>query len=320
MALRSPLNVHWELTNLCNLKCVHCYQQDDGPRGRLPAAETLWTITQRIVDAGVFELTLTGGEILLVPQLREIVAFLNESGIRPHITSNGMLVSDAIADWIAASQVTFQVSIDSADPERHNGVRQSPRAYEAALAGVRRLVKRGVNVSFAYTAMPGNTDDIEAVVALAEGSGVTRVCVGEVLPEYGPSELRQRLRLTPETFSTFAADVDNVKEAYEGRVDVAVALLSGHRFDARLRESPCTAMDRDLAILYDGWAYPCPFVRDISQRLGNVINEPITDIWIGAAATKFRAEKSTRSVKHCITNPGVSGPIPVTIQSRPNTV
>jgi radical SAM protein with 4Fe4S-binding SPASM domain len=319
MALRSPLNVHWELTNLCNLRCVHCYQQDDGPRGRLPAADTLCTIAQRIVDAGVFEVTLTGGEVLLVPQLREIVAFLNSHGIRPHITSNGMLVTDAIADWMAQLKLTFQVSIDAADPERHNSVRQSPRAYEAALAGVRRLVEHGVEVSFAYTAMRGNTDDFEAVVALAERSGVTRVCVGEVLPEYGTQDVQRRLRLSPEIFTAFAAELDTVKDAYAGRVDVAVALLSGHRFDTRLREAPCTALERDLAILYDGWAYPCPFVRDVSQRLGNVIHEPIEDIWTGAAAARFRAEKTTRSTKHCVTTPLGPRPVAVAIQPRPST-
>lgn len=319
MALRSPLNVHWELTNLCNLRCLHCYQQDDGPRGRLPAAETVRTIAQRIVDASVFEVTLTGGEVLLVPQLSEIVALLNDHGIRPHVTSNGMLVTDAIAEWMSQLKLTFQVSIDAADPERHNSVRQSPRAYEAALAGVRRLVDRGVEVSFAYTAMPGNTDDIKAVVALAERSGVARVCVGEVLPEYGPPDVRQRLRLSPEIFSVFATELETVKETYAGRVDVAVALLSGHRFDTRLREAPCTALERDLAILYDGWAYPCPFVRDVSQRLGNVIQEPIADIWTGAAAIRFRAEKTTRSTKHCVTTPVGPRPVAVAIQPRPST-
>jgi radical SAM protein with 4Fe4S-binding SPASM domain len=78
-------------------------------------------------------------------------------------------------------------------------------------------------------------------------------------------------------------------------------------------------MDRDLAILYDGWAYPCPFVRDNAYRLGNVVHEPIADIWTGLAATRFQAEKATRSTKHCTSTPAGSGPVPIAIRPRRST-
>ena len=316
MALTAPLNVHWELTNLCNLKCVHCYQQDDGPRAGLPSVETVTTIASRIAEAGVFEVTLTGGEVLLIRQLRDVVALLNRNGIRPHITSNGMLVDDHAADWLAASEVTFQVSLDAADPTRHNDIRRSPYAFERALDGVTRLVARGVDVSFAYTATPENLAELSAVVALAADRGVRRVCVGEVLPEFGSATTRDRLRLDSGPFASFVSGLHALRTQYLGRVDVAIALLSGHIYDARLRESPCTALERDLAILHDGWAYPCPFVRRRQHRLGNVLQLGVREIWSGPAAERFRAEKSTRMTKHCVESRPSSGPVPISLVRR----
>lgn len=318
MELRTPVNIHWELTNVCNLRCVHCYQQDDGPRHGLPAGETLTAIADRVIEAGAFELTLTGGEVLLVPQLPALVRSFNDRGIRPHITSNGMLVDDAAADWIAAAAVTFQVSIDGADPRRHNAIRQSRHAHERALAGVDRLVARGVDVSFAFTATPGNLDELGGIVALAAEHGVRRVCVGEVLPMFGSRDVRDRLGLEPSRFARFVAGLDELQHRYRGTVDVAVALLSGHVFDQRLRDAPCTALTRDLAILHDGWAYPCPFVRDPRQRLGNVLNQSIADIWSGPSARRFRREKTTRAVKHCVDSADRTGPVPLTLTRRAN--
>ncbi len=316
MALTAPLNVHWELTNVCNLRCVHCYQQDDGRRAGLPSTETVMTIAHRISDAGAFEVTLTGGEVLLVRQLRDVVAFFNGRGIRPHITSNGMLVDDYTADWLAGAYVTFQVSIDALDPTRHNAIRRSPYAFDRALAGVARLVARGVEVSFAYTATPENLTELPAVVALAADQGVGRVCVGEVLPEFGNMATRDRLRLDASPFATFVAGLHSLRERYRGKVDVAVALLSGHIYDPRLRASPCTALERDLAILHDGWAYPCPFVRKPQHRLGNILQQSINEIWSSPAAERFRAEKRTRATKHCVDVDARSGPIPISISTR----
>lgn len=317
MALTAPLNVHWELTNLCNLTCVHCYQQDDGPRAGLPPGDSLETIARRIVESGVFEVTLTGGEVLLVPQLRELVSYFNSQGLRPHLTSNGMLVDEEKADWLAAADLTFQVSLDAADPERHNAVRRSPRAYERALAGVSRLVERGVEVSFAYTAMPDNLQEMEGVLAVATERGVRRVCVGEVLPEFGSAADRRKLEIGAEPFRRFVTGLRELQDAYRGRVELAAALLSGHLYDPQLRSSPCTALDRDLAILHDGWAYPCPFVRNPRHRLGDVRRHDLRTIWSGPAARRFREEKRTRSTKHCVSTATASGPVPVRIGPRP---
>lgn len=315
MGLSAPLNVHWELTNVCNLKCRHCYQQDDGPRHGLPKAADLDAIAGRIIEAQVFEVTLTGGEVLLVPQLPDLIGRFNQAGIRPHITSNGMLVDEPTADQLAALDLTFQVSVDAADPDRHNDIRRSPRAFHGAVAGARRLVDRGVEVSFAYTAMPDNLDEVAAILRLAADLGVTRVCVGEVLPEFGPEIVRQRLRLRSEVFGEFATRLAALRDAFAGRVDLAVALMSGHLHDGRLRESPCTALERDLAILHDGWAAPCPFVRDPSKRLGNVLDKSITAIWSGPEAMAFRAEKASKDHKHCIDTSARGRPIPLQLMA-----
>jgi MoaA/NifB/PqqE/SkfB family radical SAM enzyme len=317
MDINAPLNIHWELTNVCNLHCIHCYQQDDGPRKPLPQSTVLFAIAHKIVDAGVFELTLTGGEPLLVPQLRDLVHFFNEHGLRPHITSNGMLVDESTAQWLSEADITFQISIDGATAQAHNAIRGSKNAFKRATDGIRRLVEHGVPVSIAYTATPMNPAEIEPVVSLGASLGVGRVCIGEVLPYYGSYESRAEMKFTSTTYGTFVKGLSEIAKQYEGMVDVAIALMSGHEHDSKLRNAPCTALDRDLAILHDGWAYPCPFVRSRKYRLGNVISTSIQDIWMSSVARRFREEKSTGAPKHCTVAGSPAGPVLVELVRRP---
>lgn len=316
MVLATPLNVHWELTNLCNLRCVHCYQQDDGPRGRLPTGEVLDAIAQRIVDASVFELTLTGGEPMLVSQLPRLVRFFNAHGLRPHITSNGMLVDDEAAAWLAEADVTFQVSLDGAGPDTHNAIRNSPRAFSAAVAGIRRLVERGVEVTIAYCATPTNLGELDGVAHLARRLGVGKVCVGEVLPFFGSGAGRKALTTDRGRFAEFVSNLDSLRERHRDSVDVSIALMSGHLHDKGMAATPCTALDRDLAILHDGWAYPCPFVRSPAYRLGNVVEQPLAQVWSGAVARRFRQEKAAGVAKHCTVAGSPADRIPVELLLR----
>jgi AdoMet-dependent heme synthase len=314
--ISSPINIHWELTNVCNLHCLHCYQQDDGLRQPLPTSDSLFKIADRIVEAGAFELTLTGGEPLLVPQLEGLVRFFNANYIRPHITSNGMLVDDRAADWLSAVDMTFQVSIDGGSPEVHNAIRGSKLAFERATAGIRRLVERGIPVSIAYCATPLNSTEVEAVVELSAQLGAGRVCIGEVLPYFGSHGSRNQMTFTAAAYSAFVQGLRELEINYAGKLEVAVALMSGHQYDATLRNAACTALERDLAILHDGWAYPCPFVRSQEYRLGNVLSTSIREIWRGAVARRFREEKLAGAPKHCTVAASPRGPVPIQLLQR----
>lgn len=297
--LSAPLNIHWELTNRCNLRCIHCYQQDDERDAVMPSASLLSIIAHRIADASVFELTLTGGEIMMVKQLPWLLDFFNERGIEPHVTSNGTLVSERRADELAARRLTFQVSIDSADPSVHDGVRQKRGALARAVRGIERLVERGVSVSVAYTCMPQNADSVPGVLELAERIGVHKVCVGEVLPYFGGRSQRTQMTRSTEATTNAHNRLLALVDAYAGRIDLKLAFQGVETDDPVPKRQSCTALDRDLAILHDGSAYPCPFVRKAAYRLGSVVDTPIRELWSCAAAERFRREKTELHVFHC---------------------
>src|SRR5207344_1613779 len=67
-----PLGVQLDLTYRCNERCVHCYLDHDD-HGELTSAE-ITSLLDQLAGAGVFFLTISGGEIFLRPDLFDILA------------------------------------------------------------------------------------------------------------------------------------------------------------------------------------------------------------------------------------------------------
>ena len=58
-----PISVHLDITYRCNERCVHCYLDHDD-HGEMTTAEII-DVLEQLADAGVFFLSLSGGEVLM---------------------------------------------------------------------------------------------------------------------------------------------------------------------------------------------------------------------------------------------------------------
>ncbi len=294
--LSGPLNVHWEMTNECNLACAHCYQQGDAGFPGLPTSEHLWTIARRIVEAEPFELTLTGGEPFLVPELANLLSFFDSNALTPHVTSNGGFITPDVCSWLRDLRVTVQISLDSADERTHDRLRRRRGAFRAATGAIRLLTSAGIETSVSYCATSTNFSDVRDVAELAHSLGVRKVCIGELIPTFGEREERQRLQVAPHQLRRVASDA--LASKHQG-LPVEVSLISYSRPGGLHASAPggvptysCSALRRDVAILYDGGVYPCPFARLPAWRIGDLTDRPLRDLWTSGPARAFREEFS----------------------------
>ncbi len=88
---------HWSVTGRCNYRCKHCYMSaPDAKYGELDH-DTAMSIARQIVDCGIAEVTLTGGEPLVRRDLFDIVDVLLDGGVHiSQIYSNGRLVTEEL--------------------------------------------------------------------------------------------------------------------------------------------------------------------------------------------------------------------------------
>jgi pyruvate-formate lyase-activating enzyme len=144
----------WLYTNFdCNLSCDYCCVRSSpkAPRRAL-GIERVRRIAIEAAELGVGEIFVTGGEPFMLPDIGEIIAACAAAAPTTVLT-NGMLFAGsrlATLRSLPRERVTFQISLDSPTPERHDdhrGIGTWARAWK----GIEQASAEGFRVRLAAT-------------------------------------------------------------------------------------------------------------------------------------------------------------------------
>jgi radical SAM protein with 4Fe4S-binding SPASM domain len=180
---RRPVVV-WNCTKACNLACSHCYAsaKANPAAGELTGGEAR-SFLDDLARFGVPAVLLSGGEPLVRPDLVDLLEYGRARGLRFTLSTNGTLIDDAEARRLAAAGLVYAgVSIDG-DRLNHDRQRRELGAYDAAIAGLRRLGQHGVRRGVRFTITPDTIDSIDAVFGLVLQENVERLCVYHLVPQ-----------------------------------------------------------------------------------------------------------------------------------------
>ena len=112
LELGIPLSVQLDLTYRCNEACVHCYL-DHEDHGEMTTAEVLDLLDQ-LAAAGVFFLTLSGGEIFMRKDLFTLLERARKLQFSVKLKTNAVMVRAEKAKRIASLNVeAVQISLYS---------------------------------------------------------------------------------------------------------------------------------------------------------------------------------------------------------------
>jgi len=171
-ASRHPIWCAWQVTYRCNFRCRFCHYWCD-PMGRAPEPTLAEYAAgaRKLAAYGTLLVSLAGGEPLLRADLPDIVAAVGEYHF-PFVTTNGWFVTPRAArDLMAAGAWGVSVSIDYADPRRHDKARGMDGAWEHAWNAVELLTAARVHkwqrVNVIAVLMEDNIDDIASLLAMA---------------------------------------------------------------------------------------------------------------------------------------------------------
>lgn len=171
----------WHLTGACNLSCRHCYagaSAEENEMGRDEAFDFLRHAASLKPHAVLF----SGGEPLAHPHFWGYLARAGKLGLRVSLSTNGTLIDSEIARRLADANVGYVgVSVDG-PPDVHDEFRRHRGAFDRAMAGVRHLRDAGCRVGLRFTMARPLLPHLRDVMALAERSGVQRICFYHFIP------------------------------------------------------------------------------------------------------------------------------------------
>jgi pyruvate-formate lyase-activating enzyme len=144
----------WLYTNFdCNLSCDYCCVRSSpkAPRRAL-GLERVGRVASEALGLGVREIFVTGGEPFMLPDIGEIIAAC--AAVAPvTVLTNGMLFGGRHLDTLRVlprERVTFQISLDSPTPERHDEHR-GKGTWDRAWKGIELARSEGFRVRLAAT-------------------------------------------------------------------------------------------------------------------------------------------------------------------------
>ncbi len=208
-----PFIAIWEVTQACDLACVHCRAsaQPDRHPMELSTDEGKKLIDQ-IAALKVPVFVLTGGDPIKRPDLFELIWYARSVGVRVSLTPSAtpLLTRDVIVRLKEAGLARLAVSMDGASAETHDAFRGMSGSFARTLDAVRWANEVGLAVQINTTFSRRNIGEIDNIVALIEKLKITLWSVFFLVP-MGRGKLNDLL--SAEEFEAVFAKVHSLSKA-----------------------------------------------------------------------------------------------------------
>ena len=285
--LKAPLNVEWELTNACNLRCRHCYVSAETRLQKELTTQEALNLIAELDHIGVSDITLSGGEPFLRRDIWQIIQEIKTREIPFIIYTNGTLLNKQKIRKLVEMEVnSVSISLNGAKAETHNFVDGAP-TFQKVLKTIQMLKNENIEVQVIYTLMKINANEVDDLFILAEKLGVNAICFYPFYPTGRGSEHLSYLELDSE----IARDIliKTMKEKNESSVKVYVGgCLSRYFLPAKgnltIKGAPCAKLT--AIITADGHLRPCNFLP--FKTKDGIRRKKITDLWKDPLFEKIR--------------------------------
>jgi MoaA/NifB/PqqE/SkfB family radical SAM enzyme len=259
-----------DITNLCNLKCIHCPQPQLQAQPGFKAAFLAWEHYVRIID----ELADTGepvlvrfvgdGEPLLHPKIMEMVEYAAPHGnIVTNLTTNGLLLDDKAQERLLNAKVALiDISIDALTKPVYEAVRRGGN-YQKLMRNVFGLLAR-----------------------IRKTKAVTKTMVSFISQNENAEEA--------EWFGKYwepLADYVMIRSLHSAAGQVKIGESRERNLAGSQERYPCPHLWKRLTVDFDGRIKYCAHDWGTGSTLANIANKSLGEVWRGEALGALRKEQ-----------------------------
>lgn len=172
------IHCNLQVTYRCNFECQICdFWKDDYDKTRELSLKDVEIISKKLSELGTIIVSLAGGEPLIRKDLYQIIGILNKNHF-PILITNGWYINEENSKAILrAGLQEISVSVDYANPAKHDTQRGAPGAFDKAINALKLLRKnrpyRRNRIHMITVLMDDNLEEIEPLIKLSREIGVT---------------------------------------------------------------------------------------------------------------------------------------------------
>jgi MoaA/NifB/PqqE/SkfB family radical SAM enzyme len=287
----------WHITNKCNLRCSHCYQEDYSDAQEMSLGELQAVANKLLLALSKWkikgEIAITGGEPLIKKEYIPLLKYLNDANEVSDldILSNGTLITEKIIDQLKTITKLrcFQISLDGASPKTHDAIRGSG-TFERTLNNIRKLIQHNIPVYIMFTLQRYNMHDLSSLFDLAINEGISGLTIERCVPCGNGAHLKESFLSPQKIKEIFQYISDRADEEYVKGNSLIVRkfrTLWINLDPSRCKIGSETPIEKELGaicsigldaltILPDATVLPC---RRLNIPIGNLKNDSLFNIW-----------------------------------------
>lgn len=276
-----------EITQRCNLDCLHCGSDctKDSQLEELSTTEWLqfFDYLASNFDPQEFILVITGGEPLCHPEFNRITQALKEKRIAWGMVTNGFSLSPARLKKLIQNGISsITISLDGMK-QSHDWLRNRNGAFKRAVAAIRMAATAKIPFFDIVTCVnPRNLDELPEMEKLLRELNVPAWRLFSIFPKGRAKENRDLILSENDTQRMFSWIAKRRRKIENGAFSIEFC-CEGYlpsRTDRAVRNDPyfCRAGISIGSVLCDGAISACP---NISRKLiqGNIRTDDFKTVW-----------------------------------------
>lgn len=240
-----------ELTNACNLKCIHCYG-GFGDKSEFMSIDDVYKVLDELNDMGVMVIELTGGEISMHPNFNEIITYaLSLDFNRISLLTNGVKLEQSTLELIIENKdrIFIQIDFQSFDDKYLEWFTKRKNTLNSITHNIKVLANHQVPMRIATMVTNRNMMELEKIADWVHGLGIKLWGLGLVIPLGRAGEHNPDLVYANEDNPELAKFINTIDKKYPGFISVID--------DPRIDKANCGAISSHIVIGCDGRTKIC---------------------------------------------------------------
>ena len=275
-------HIQWHVTNRCNLRCLHCYQDTFKDRDELK-----WRNLKKICDNLIesmkaknkkLTISLTGGEPFLKEEIFDIIGYLSLSGYVSNLSiiTNGILIDKFITKLTSFSKLrTLFVSLEAVTPGINDSIR-GKGSFEKVLQNIRILKENGFSVFIMFTVLRRNLKEAEKLMDFSRTNCLDGFILERFVPLGQSKKIKEELVSRDELENLYKAIFKQCQiEFFREAIQYHALKVDFRKEQADLFGAECVVAKYGCALMPDGCVLPC---RRFNLPIGSLLNNSLWDI------------------------------------------
>ena len=273
-----PSELHIDLTDGCNEKCIHCYLPKGG--SKYIDKNVALKVLNEFREAQGLTVYISGGECMLHKDFAEILRYAKSLDLNIIVMSNLMLCDEGMVALLKEIDPQFvNVSLYAVNELIHDSITQVPGSCRKTKAAIDALQAAGVHIRIATPFMRENKGCVDELAAFASERYVHLIPDSEIFGQIDHSCVNQ----------SHALSLSELEGLITAHLDV-FAKMPMDDAQCGCDMKVCDIGDVKLNLDAEGKYYPCDGFH--GAIIGDARKDSLWDVWTGNALNKFRSLKN----------------------------